>query len=134
MKLLGDHHYVSRYIVCREGKSVWDIFCTHSNFITFFNTFSMVLMIDSTYKIIKDMVPLLKIVVVTSTKIFYRLDLCFLNVNKEDNITWGLEMYQNMLKDQNNTPHVILIDHDTSMMNLVARYTLHHRNFCVGII
>lgn len=34
----------------------------------------------------------------------------------------------------NNMPHVILVDHDTSMMNLVARYSLHHRIFCVGII
>lgn len=45
----------------------------------------------------------------------------FLESEKEDNITWDLEMCKAMLKDQKNMSQVIITDRDTTPMNSVAK-------------
>lgn len=67
LKLLDDYHYVSRNKVNEYEVTFWDIFWTYPDSIKFFNTFPIVLIIDSTYKTRKYMLPLQEIVGVTST-------------------------------------------------------------------
>lgn len=62
----------------------------------------------------------MEIVGVTSTNMTFSFGFAFLEFEKEDNITWALKMCITMLKDQENMPHVIIIDQDTALMNLVA--------------
>lgn len=50
LKLLDDNQYVYRYRVCKDGEIVQDIFWSHPDSIKLFNTFSIVLVIHSTYK------------------------------------------------------------------------------------
>lgn len=52
----------------------------------------------------------------------------FLESEKEVNITRALEMCKTLLKDQENTPNVIVIDRGTTLMNSFAKgvsYILH---------
>lgn len=65
-----------------------------------FNTFPSVLIIDLTYKTNKYRLSLLEMVGVTSTKMTYSIGFVFLESKKEDNVTWVLEMWKTMLKDQ----------------------------------
>ncbi|XP_050895922.1 uncharacterized protein LOC127102617 [Lathyrus oleraceus] len=39
LKLVGDDHYVSRYIICEDGVIIRDRFWTHRDFIKLFNIF-----------------------------------------------------------------------------------------------
>lgn len=50
LKLLEDDHYVSRDIVYEDKVIVRDIFWTHPVSINSFNIFSIMLVVDSTYK------------------------------------------------------------------------------------
>lgn len=50
----------------------------------------------------------------------YSVDFAFLESEKEDNITWALEICKSMLKDKKYMPHVIITDRDTTIMNSVA--------------
>ncbi|XP_058776942.1 protein FAR1-RELATED SEQUENCE 5-like [Vicia villosa] len=120
LKLLEDDKYVSRYIVCDDKVTVRDIFWSHPDSVKIFNTFSFVLIYDSTYKANKYRLPLLEIVGVTSTKMTYSVSFEFSKSEKEDNITWVLGICKTMLKDQENMPQVIITDHDITLMNSVS--------------
>ncbi|XP_058726499.1 uncharacterized protein LOC131597852 [Vicia villosa] len=100
----------SWYRVCEDKFIVRDIFWTHPKSIKLFNIFSTVLMIDSTYKTNKYRVPLLEIVGVTSTEKTFSVGFAFLESEKEDNVTWALEMSNTLLKDQENTLKAIVTD------------------------
>lgn len=50
LKFLEDDHYVSRYTVCKDKSIVRDIFWSHPDSIKLYNTFFIVLIIDSTLK------------------------------------------------------------------------------------
>lgn len=76
LKLLDDDHYVYRYNVCKDKVIVQDIFWTHRDFIKLFNIFTIVLIIDLTYKTNKYRLPLLKIVGVISTEITFFSGFC----------------------------------------------------------
>lgn len=56
------------------------------------------------------MLQLLEIVGVTSTKKNFSIRFEFLESEKEDNVTWILEVRQTMLKDKENMLNVIVID------------------------
>lgn len=68
----------------------------------------------------KYMLPLLKIVSVTSTKLTFLVRFAFLKSKKEDNVTWALEVCQTMLKDQENMSKVIVTNHYIALMNSFA--------------
>ena len=100
LKCLDDNNYVSRHRVCDDNVSVRDIFWTHPSSIELFNTFPTVLMIDSTYKTNKYRLSLLEIVGVTSTDITFSVGICFMECEKEDNVTWVLRVCKTLLKDK----------------------------------
>lgn len=78
------------------------------------------LIINSTYKIINYRLALLEIVGVTSMKVTFLVDFAFSESEKENNVTWTLEVCKTMLKDQENMSRVIVTDCDIALMNLVT--------------
>lgn len=82
LKLLDEHQYVSRYIVCGDENSVWDIFWTHHKSIKLFNTVLIVLIIKATYNTNKYVFHILEIVDVTSTHMTYLVSFIFLECDK----------------------------------------------------
>ncbi|CAK8543126.1 unnamed protein product [Lathyrus sativus] len=121
LKLFDDNSYVFRYKTCDDGVMVRDIFWTHPDSIKLFNTFSTMLILDSTYKTNSYRLPLFEMVSVTSTEKTYAIGFAFLECEKKDNFTWALEMCRSLLKDQVEIPKVIVTDRDTALMNVVAR-------------
>lgn len=120
LKLLNDDHYVLRYRACEDKIIVRDIFWSHPDSSKLFNTFPSVLVLYSTYKTNKYKLPLMEIVGVTSTGVICSVGFSFLECKKEDNVTWALEIFNTILKDQGNMHLVIITDCDTTLMNLVA--------------
>lgn len=82
LKHLEDDHYVSKYRVCEDKVTVRGIFWSHPDSIKLFNTFSTVLIIDSTYKTNKYIFSLLEIGGVTYTEMTYSADFAFLESEK----------------------------------------------------
>lgn len=103
LKLLDVNNYVSKYRTCEDEVTVQDIFWIHSDSMKLFNMFPTILIIDSTYKTNKYMLPLLEIVVATSIEKTYYVKFAFLESEKEENVTWTLEVCQTMLKDKEDT-------------------------------
>lgn len=58
---------------------------------------------------------------VTSTEKTYYVGFEFVESEKEENVTWTLKVCRAMLKDQEEMLKVIVTDHDTTLMNLVAK-------------
>ncbi|CAK8570909.1 unnamed protein product [Lathyrus sativus] len=121
LKLLDDNIYVSRYRIWGDEVTVRDILWTHPDSIKLLNAFPIMLIIDSTYKTNMYKLPLLDMVGVTSTEKTYSVMFAFLETVKEENVTRALEVSQSMLKDQEEMPKVIVTDHDTALMNSVAK-------------
>ena len=111
---------MSRYRTYEDGVTIRDIFWTHPDSIKLFNTFSIVPILDSTYKTNKYRLSLLEMVGVTSTEKTYSVGFAFFECGKEDNFTWALEVCWTLLKDQGEMPKAIIINCDTALMNLVA--------------
>ncbi|XP_058756515.1 protein FAR1-RELATED SEQUENCE 5-like [Vicia villosa] len=105
LKLLDDNKYVSRYRTCDDGVTVRDIFWTRPDSIKLFNTFSTMLILDSTYRTNKYRLPLFEMVGVTSIEKTYAV--C-----------------QSLLKEQVEMPEAIVTDRDTTLMNEVAKMKL----------
>lgn len=67
------------------------------------NIFSTVFIIDLMCKTNNYRLPLLVIVGVTSTEKTYSVGFAFPESEKEENVTWALEVCQTMLKDKEDT-------------------------------
>ncbi|XP_058748404.1 uncharacterized protein LOC131621383 [Vicia villosa] len=82
LQLLDDNGSVSWYRTCDDGVTIRDIFLTYPDLIKLFNTFLMVLILDSTNKTNKYRLPLFDMVGVTSTEKTYAVGFAFLSVKK----------------------------------------------------
>lgn len=120
LKLLEDDTYVSRYRVYENKVTARDIFWSHPDSIKLLITFPIVIIIDSTYKTNKYKIRLLEIVGVTSTKMVFSVGFAILESEKEENVTWALEMCKTILKNQENVPQVTIINRNTTLMNFVC--------------
>jgi len=98
---------------------VRDIFWTHQNDIKLFNTFSIVFVLNSTYKTNKYRLSLLEFVGVTSTKLTFSITFVYMMSEKEDNIIWALVRCRDLLHSKDISPKVIVTDRDNSLMNVV---------------
>lgn len=78
------------------------------------------LILDSTYKTNKYRLSLLEMVGVTSIEKIYSVGFAFLESEKEENVTWALEVCREMLKDQDEMSKVIVTNRDIVLMNSVA--------------
>jgi len=63
LKNLEDNNYVYNYRTVIGSKTVQDIFFAHPECVKFFNTFSTVLVMDSTYKTSQYKMPFLRLLV-----------------------------------------------------------------------
>ncbi|XP_058761990.1 protein FAR1-RELATED SEQUENCE 5-like [Vicia villosa] len=129
IKLLDENNYVCRHRRGDDGVTLRDIYWTHPDSIKLFNTFPTVLIIYSTYKTNKYILPLLEIVGVTWSEKTYFVGFSFLECGKQDKFAWALEVYRSMLKDQEDMFKVIVTNRDTSLMNLVA--TVFHTSYAL---
>lgn len=133
MKLLDKHNYVYRYIVCKEGNFIRDIFWTHLESINFLSTFLIILIIDSKYIFTNKYMPSpFETVGVTSTKMTYTL--FFWNVQKRIMLHW-LYKFITVCRKNHKTCHRWL-SHIVILHRwiLLQKYFLHHMFYCVGII
>jgi hypothetical protein len=85
------------------------------------NTFSTVLVMDSTYKTDTYRIPLFEIVGVTSTKMTYSVVFAFHSSEQEDKFTYALEMLVGILTSKLNMPNVVVTDSDNALMNVVTK-------------
>lgn len=99
---MGDDNYVSMYKMCENGKNVWDIVWAHFDFMKMFNTFIIMLIIDW-------------------MEMTYSVGSWFLECEKEDNVTWALEVCRKLLKDQENISQVIVTNCDPALMSSIAK-------------
>jgi len=120
MSKLKEHEYVY-YTGCNsEETTLQDIFFTHPTSVKLLNTFSTVLVMDSTYKTNTYRMPLFEIVGCTSTKMMYSVGFSFLYRELDEHFTWTLQMVKGLLSSKDNMSKVIVTDRDTSLMNDVG--------------
>ena len=91
----------------------------HPNGIKLFNTFSTVLVLDSTYKTNKYRLPLLEIVGVTSTELTFSIAFAYMMYEKEDTIIWALERCHDLLHSKDISSKVVFTNLDNTLMNFV---------------
>jgi len=91
LKSLVENEYVYNCRKYHDSNDVSDIFWAHPNGIKLFNTFSTVLVLDSTYKTNKYRIPLLEFVGNTSTQLTFSIRFAYMISEKENNVTWALE-------------------------------------------
>jgi len=87
--------------------------------IKLFNTFSSVLVLDSTYKTNKYCLLLLELVGNTSTQLTFSIGFAYVMSDKEDNVSWALERCCELLHSKAIYPKVIVTDRDNALMNVV---------------
>lgn len=80
--------------------TVQEIFWARSKSIKLFNNFSIILIMNSTYKANMYIMPLFEIVGNTSTDMIYSIAFAFMMFEKEDNFTWVLQKFFNLLNSK----------------------------------
>jgi hypothetical protein len=121
ISMLVEHKYVYSTRCNSEETTLEDIFFAHpESLIKLLNTFSTVLVVDSTYKNYNYQMSLFEIVGCTSTKMMYSVGFAFLHFELEDNFTLALTMVKGLLSSKDNMPKVIVTDRDDALMNVVV--------------
>ncbi|KAJ1385460.1 MULE transposase domain [Sesbania bispinosa] len=98
---------------------VRDIMWAHPDAIKLPNLFHIVLIVDTTYKTNKHRLPLLEIVVVTSTELTFSVAFAYLERETKDNFTWALDKVRGMIRRSDALPQVIVTDRDFGLMNAI---------------
>jgi len=90
MMLLERDQYIHWSRCYQDSEVVSDVFWTHPDSVKLLNAFSIVLLMDSTYKTNKYRLPLLEIVGVTSTGLTFSAAFVLLSTERENNFIWSL--------------------------------------------
>jgi len=90
MMLLERDQYIQWSRCYQDSKVVSDVFWTHPDSVKLLNAFSIILLMDSTYKTNKYRLPLLEIVGVTSTGLTFSAAFVLLLTECENNFIWSL--------------------------------------------
>jgi len=98
---------------------VSDIFWTHPDLVKLLNAFSIVLLMDSTYKTNKYRHLLLEIVGVTSTGLTFSASFVLLSTKRENNFIWALQRLKGLFLREDVYPQVIVSDRDLALMNAI---------------
>ena len=91
MMLLERDQYIQWSRCYQDSKVVSDVFWTHPDSVKLLNAFSIILLMDSTYKTNKYRLPLLEIVGVTSTGLTFSAAFVLLSTERENNFIWTLQ-------------------------------------------
>ncbi|MCI10649.1 FAR1-related protein [Trifolium medium] len=97
MKCLVEGKYLYTHRVFPVTETLSDILWAHPDSVKLFNMFPTVLIMDSTYKTNKYLLPLLEFVGLTCTGKTYVMAFAFLTSEKEDNFVWALQSVRNLL-------------------------------------
>ena len=90
MMLLEHDHYIHWSRCYQDLEVVSDIFWAHPDLVKLLNAFSVVLLMDSTYKTNKYRLPLLEIVGVRSMGLTFSVAFVLLSTERENNFIWTL--------------------------------------------
>jgi len=96
---------------CRKycvSDDVSDVFWAHPNSIKLFNTFSAMLMLDSTYKTNRYPLPLLESVGNMSTMKTFSIAFPYMMSERQDNVNWALERCREMFHSKDLYPKVVV--------------------------
>jgi len=85
-----------------------------------FTAFSIVLVMDNTYKTNKYRLPLLEIVGVTSTDLTFSTVFVVLSSERESNFIWALERLRELFLRGDVLPKVIVSNMDLAFMNVIS--------------
>jgi hypothetical protein len=111
MKCLVERNYLFTHRVLPGTETLSDILWAHPDSVKLFNTFSTVLVMDSTYKVNKYRIPFLEVVGCTSTGKAYAIAFGFLTSEKEDNFVRALRVVSNFFQCKDELK-VIVTDQD----------------------
>jgi len=123
LKSLVYNGYVYHCRKYRDSDDVSDVFWAHLNSIKLFNTFSTVLVLDSTYKTNKYRLPLFEFVGNTSTMKTFSIAFAFAYMisERQDNVYWALKRCREMLHSKDLYPKVVVTDRDNALINVVEK-------------
>jgi len=124
LKSLVDNDYVYHCRKYHDSDDVSVVFWAHPNSIKLFNTFSTVIVLDSTYKTNKYRLLLLEFVGNTSTEKTFSFGFAYMMSEKQDNLTLALERCHELLHSKDLYPKVVVTDRDNALINVVE--TLFH--------
>ncbi|XP_057418888.1 protein FAR1-RELATED SEQUENCE 6-like [Lotus japonicus] len=116
MRLLEEDRY-THWSRTEEGSTVIrSLFWAHPVSIQLFNQFPTVVLLDSTYKTNKYMIPLLEMVGMTSVGFTYTISFGYMCNEREPEVTWALEKLRGLLLKEEDMPKVMVTDKDTALM------------------
>lgn len=116
LKSVVENEYVYHCRNYPDFVDVDDILWVHPNGIKLFNTFSMMIVLDSTYKSNKYCLLLLEFICNTSTQLTFSIGFAYMMSQKEDNVTWTLERCRELLHSKAIYPKVVVTDWDNALM------------------
>jgi len=120
MMLLECDNYI-HWSRCHEySEVVSDIFWTHPDSVKLLKAFSIVVLMDNTYKTNKYRLSLLEIVGVTSTGLTFSVAFVLLSTERENNFIWTLQRLKGLLFRGDVYPQVIVSDRDLALMNAIS--------------
>ncbi|KAL6513162.1 hypothetical protein OROGR_020648 [Orobanche gracilis] len=114
LKLLQDDGYFTLSRLDDESNVVKDIFWAHPTAVKLLNKFSIVLILDTTYKTNRYRMPLLEIVGQTSTEKNFTVAFCYMECEKHSNYLWALQQLR-VLIDDVSLPSVIVTDNEAAL-------------------
>ncbi|XP_057443930.1 protein FAR1-RELATED SEQUENCE 5-like [Lotus japonicus] len=120
MKLLTRDKYVHWQSLQEDSEVLRDIFLIHPDAIQLFNTFPIVIVIDSTYKPNKYKILLLEMVGITLTGMSFYIAFAYLIFELTYDFIWVLSKMKGLILKMENCPQVIVTDKDNALVNAVV--------------
>jgi len=108
MKSLVKNKYVYHCRKYAYFDDIRNIFWVHQDSIKLSNTFSTMLVLDSTYRTNIYRLLLLEFVGVTSTEMTFYIAFAYMMSEKKDNVNWALEMCHDLLNFKDISPKFVV--------------------------
>ena len=99
-----------------------DILFAHPKSIHLLNVYPYILIMDSTCKTNRYLMPLFEVVGVAPTGKIFTVAFVFLKNEKEDSYTWALE-HLKLLIDSDDFPKAIVTDRELALVNALETYS-----------
>ncbi|XP_057424905.1 protein FAR1-RELATED SEQUENCE 5-like [Lotus japonicus] len=120
MRLLEEDGYTQWSRTKEDSTVIRSLFWAHPVSIKLFNQFPTVVLLDSTYKTNKYMIPLLEMVGMTLVGFTYTIGFGYMCNEREPEVTRALEKLRGLLLREEDMPKVMVTDKDTALMNAVT--------------
>ena len=105
---------------CEKVSNVMqDMIWTHPNLVKLVNSFNIIILMDSTYKMNKYRMSLLEVVGITSTGLTFSVAFCLLVAEKENNFVWAIDRLKELFFIVDSYPRVVVFDRDIALMNAI---------------